>query len=484
MLLNLGADLGYTDENGYDALIDAMFSKTGEAEKIALVQFLIQQGVRLNGRIKHGESALSISSRCGWFEMVLLLLDAGCDRSVLMWTDLMQAIALGTLSQIETLLQQGAVLTAMDSWERTPWLLSVQVGDISKAQLLLAAGANPLAVGYCGKLPLMYALDCDNLSMLSWLIEFGLDVNATDEFGETALMLAAELDRVEAATLLLAAGAIPSQAAKYDGKAIEKATSVEMVERLVAAGEDLADIEPSMRHLFTRVDLPEEWELDSSHYHADKYPRFGDRNPEEMLSPFWREMVKFRWRAYTARYHYQDKEHSSGKSRKAVWCFRRFGQSITVLPDGRVIEIAGEHEDFYDPDFCIYNDVVVYDGQGDFKIYGYPTTVFLPTDFHTATPVDSWIYIIGNLGYGRDCTIGETPVYRLNCNTFAIEKIITCGESPGWISKHRAVLRDHKIYISGGEVWASQQEQPRLINDDTSYILDLNEHCWHRSEKH
>jgi len=25
------------------------------------------------------------------------------------------------------------------------------------------------------------------------------------------------------------------------------------------------------------------------------------------------------------------------------------------LPDGRLVSVGGEHEDYYDPDFCIYN---------------------------------------------------------------------------------------------------------------------------------
>lgn len=38
-----------------------------------------------------------------------------------------------------------------------------------------------------------------------------------------------------------------------------------------------------------------------------------------------------------------------------VRCFQRFGSTVTVLPDGRLVHIGGEHEDEYDPDFCIYN---------------------------------------------------------------------------------------------------------------------------------
>ena len=49
--------------------------------------------------------------------------------------------------------------------------------------------------------------------------------------------------------------------------------------------------------------------------------------------------------------------------------------------------MGGEHEDFYDPDFCIYNDVVVYDGHGDFTIYGYPKEVFPSHGFPLRYPV-------------------------------------------------------------------------------------------------
>jgi hypothetical protein len=43
-----------------------------------------------------------------------------------------------------------------------------------------------------------------------------------------------------------------------------------------------------------------------------------------------------------------------------VFCFRRFGRTETKLPNGRIVYIGGEHEDIYDPDLNIYNDVVVF----------------------------------------------------------------------------------------------------------------------------
>ena len=81
------------------------------------------------------------------------------------------------------------------------------------------------------------------------------------------------------------------------------------------------------------------------------------------------------------------------------WCFDRFGQSTTVLPDGREVLIAGEHEDYYDPDFFIYNDVVVRAPDGKVAIYGYSKEAFPPTDFHTATLLPDSIVLIGSLGY-------------------------------------------------------------------------------------
>jgi ankyrin repeat protein len=482
LLLDLGADIKEVNEHGYDALINAISSEAEGRERIALVEFLIAKGAPLNGQSSYGESAISIASRCGYFELVQILLAAGGDRTFLGWTDLMQAIALGTIAEVEAQLAAGVDLTDVDRWDRTPWLLSLQVGDKSKAQQLLEAGANPAAVGRCGKLPLMFALESENLSLLEWLIGLGIDVNESDEFGETALMSAVGYDRVEATAMLLAAGAIASKTTPHNERVISRAISIEMIEQLLVFGEDVADIDPSRRHLLTKVEVPDEWELDCHSYQTDKHRRFGDCNPTEMSIPFWREMVKFRCGAYATRRHYGDTNVLvEGVWDSAVWCFDRFGQSITWLPDGRAIEIAGEHEDSYDPDFCIYNDVVVYDGRGNFAIYGYPKDVFPPTDFHTATPIDDWIYIIGNLGYE---IYDETPVYRLNCTTWAIEAVVTQGESPGWISDHRAILQGRHIHISGGSLWTMQDEKSTRIDNENQYVFDVDRGFWQRIDSH
>mmetsp|Transcript_31216 Transcript_31216/g.28392 ORF Transcript_31216/g.28392 Transcript_31216/m.28392 type:complete len:84 (+) Transcript_31216:264-515(+) len=78
------------------------------------------------------------------------------------------------------------------------------------------------------------------------------------------------------------------------------------------------------------------------------------------------------------------------------------------LEDGKKLYISGEHEDSYDPDFLIYNDVIIQDKEGNITIYGYPKDVFPPTDFHTATRIGDDVYIIGNMGYMQERKFNET----------------------------------------------------------------------------
>src|SRR6185312_15079372 len=101
-----------------------------------------------------------------------------------------------------------------------------------------------------------------------------------------------------------------------------------------------------------------------------------------------------------------------------------------------VVQVAGEHEDFYDEDFCIYNDVFVHSRDGGIRIFGYPESVFPPTDFHTATLIGEYIYLIGSLGYSGHRRYGTTPVYRLHTGTFKIEPLETTGAAPGWLYEH------------------------------------------------
>jgi hypothetical protein len=203
-------------------------------------------------------------------------------------------------------------------------------------------------------------------------------------------------------------------------------------------------------------------------------PRRGKSNPERMNNSVWNWLIRSRVTAYRAG------ELLSGPSPSDTgpgWCFHRFGQTSTQLPDGRVVFISGEHEDYYDSDFYIYNDVVVQYPDGHLDIYGYPPAVFPPTDFHSATLVGNRILLIGSLSYTENRRPGFTQVLSLSLEDFSISKVETFGASPGWIHEHTATLSDRgdSIVIRQGMV---QQDGKRIENID-DWELSLLYFRWH-----
>jgi ankyrin repeat protein len=399
-------------------------------------------------------------------------MSSGANAALLKWTPLMLAIAQGSLSVVEAALAMGPDLTARDSCLRTPWLLSVHTGDVAKARLLLAAGANRQDRGQCGKPPLMYPTCSDHADMLRWLLSEGFDPNDADDFKGTPLMEAAVRGITRSAKILIDAGA-DIHLVQHGESAVRKTTNLEIVRLLVDKGADLNDISDEMRSELTRLPNDQRLDITRDEYLDGKQRRFGQANPEKMNVPFWKAMVTSGANAYTARRRYDDDDD------EPVWCFKRFGKSINELSDGRIIEIAGEHEDYYDPDFCIYNDVVVHHGDGTFDIYGYPKACFPPTDFHTATLVGKHVYIVGCLGYLDERRPGDTPVYRLDIETFEIQEVPTTGEKPGWIHRHKAVASNQRlIRISGGEVYVLEDGKPRFKDNPQQYALDLESMVW------
>lgn len=223
--------------------------------------------------------------------------------------------------------------------------------------------------------------------------------------------------------------------------------------------------------------------------------RFGADNPEPMNIGYWEFMVRRGGDPYSVRRelglppHYGScSAEGCGPGEGPDWCFDRFGMTRTPMPDGRVICVAGEHEDFYDPDFCIYNDVIVLrpaSGEtdvsltsGEVELYGYPAEVFPPTDFHSATLVDDRIIIVGRLGYYGSRSIGPTPVMQLDTRSYRITPTQTTGANPGWIYRHHADYDEerHAITVRGGmiDIGDRKKETPHLA----AYRLHLDGMCW------
>ena len=202
-------------------------------------------------------------------------------------------------------------------------------------------------------------------------------------------------------------------------------------------------------------------------------PRFGEANPTKVVSKVWEYAMRTRKGACWIGGPSLFKE-SPG------WCFDRFGKSLTFMPDGREIHIAGEHEDYYDPDFYIYNDVIVVYPDDTVEFYNYPEEVFPPTDFHSATLVDDKIIIIGSLGYGSEGKIDTTQILVLDTKNFKIEPVESFGSKPGWIHKHKAILSDDKkhIKIVGGKIDLGGKAS--LVENIDEWELDLETWQWSR----
>src|SRR5262245_18820715 len=219
-------------------------------------------------------------------------------------------------------------------------------------------------------------------------------------------------------------------------------------------------------------------------FEEQRRPRFGTANPERMRLAFWEWMhrgsatqpadegilgqfglmmragvLKSGYGPYRARDLFQV---PLNRDDGPIWTFDRMGQTRTELPDGRVVCVGGEHEDSYDPDFCIYNDVVVLGPDDQVELYGYPREPFPPTDFRTASLVDGRIIIVGCLGYLDDRRPSPTPVFALDLADYRISVISTTGANPGWVFKHEAESSpEGVITIRGGELIEEQNGERR-----------------------
>ena len=245
---------------------------------------------------------------------------------------------------------------------------------------------------------------------------------------------------------------------------------IDYIRTLLNAGwsvDDLEEFEHEQIRFVTEAYMIPQQDITAPSYLEPASRCAGNANPEERTLPYYLEMLRTGESSFQARQRLPGLPH-------AAWTADRFGQSTTRLPDGRWVQIGGEHEDSYDSDFVIFSDVVAPGPNGDARIFFYPASIFPPTDFHTATLICDAIWIIGGLGYMGDRKDGVTPVFRLNLKDFSMSCIETTGDAPGWISRHTAELDGAIISVLGGKLSSGSHYQ----DFQGAHSLDVQTRKW------
>jgi len=296
--------------------------------------------------------------------------------------------------------------------------------------------------------------------------------------GETLLSHAVGWRRLDAARLLLEHGARPNDVAVIGDPVLTRSSEVpfleapEMVRLFARYGANLTDFARDMMPFATGTEhmCPQPIKAEQIHLAT---ARRGLYNPHPCTNPFYLNQIRTFNSAYWGmRRDFGDDVKHYGRGVSPFFSFDRFGRTATRLADGRLVLIAGEHEDSYSSDFCIYNDVCVVHEDGSAAFYLYPTDEFPPTDFHSATQIEDSIWIIGNLGYPKQRQYETTQVLKLDINTWRVTRIRTDGIMPGWISRHTAHRQGPDIIISGGKAG------PVYRNNTTRYALNTRTLTW------
>jgi ankyrin repeat protein len=474
-LLDADANVRYESKGKYTIMVHCIYGLYDSDKLLPMIQFLHEKGASLGTESEYGESPLSVASGFARFDAVKCLLERGADETALGWNDLMKALIFGGNEQFQLELDRTRQIHHRDRWGRSAWHLAAFGPYLEKAKMLHERGIDVETTARGGSTALMLCAVRGNIDMLRWLISIGANIEAEDESGATALRAAVRSSQVECLAILLEAGANPRHEDEYGGKAISEASHATIIRMLEDAGEDISDLSTESKRQLVGLAEQDRIDCTDEDFQAAYNPRFGVSNPEQMNVPFWEAMVRCGCHAHRARIQFDPNDKRSSP----LWCFDRFGISFTKLPDGRFVQIGGEHEDYYDPDFYIYNDVIVHTAKGKFKIYGYPKNVFPPTDFHSATLVDEFIYLIGGLGYAGKRRFGETPVYRLSIKDWSMHAVETSGDHPGWIYQHRCRLFDEaRLLVSGGKICRKKKGKEVHEENTSEYELDLRSREW------
>ena len=447
--------------------------ETGNSDGLVdRVRALVDEGADPNAATLLKDTPLAYARYHGHDAVFDLLIALGANGERVGFSALHHAVRYGTLAEVAPLIETFDILwSSLDANSVLQEAVTAEKPDIIAALLDHVSKQDRLAEAEV-YLSCSMAASTGNFALLLPFIERGVQadiaLDATLEKFDTQMLrtlLKHGADVHQISDILMYHNE-PLLVSDADGQPAIKG----YIRALLKAGWSVDDLEEferdQIRYVTEAYSIPPQ-DTDAPGFLDPAERCAGTANPEERTRPYYLEMLRTGESAYSAR------QRMPGLPR-AVWTADRFGQSTTRLPDGRWVQIGGEHEDSYDMDFVIFSDVVVHGPNQDVRVYFYPASVFPPTDFHTASLIGDAIWIIGGLGYMGDRLDGITPIYRLDLNDFSMSRIETSGEAPGWISRHTSVVDGTKILVSGGKV--SNKGQYR--KSSSAYQFDTQSSTW------
>ncbi|KAF0988668.1 hypothetical protein HZS_1980, partial [Henneguya salminicola] len=207
LLLDKGANVNATNEEGVTALMEA--SREGH---LKLVQELIYRGADVNIQIiDTGDTALSMASSCGWYDIVVKLAESGANIEHALNYSLIEASIFGHLNIVTYLVSIGADVNYISPFSfDTPLIVACENGNLEIVQYLIQNNATLENSRKDKHSLLMAASSGGHLEIVRFLINLDVDINKKDpENHHTALSLACLNGHINIVKILLQYGADP-----------------------------------------------------------------------------------------------------------------------------------------------------------------------------------------------------------------------------------------------------------------------------------
>jgi ankyrin repeat protein len=198
LLLDLGANINATDEDGQNALHIALQNSKVNTR---IVKLLIDKGIDVNGRDCNGRTPLHHCCIEGHYDALGILLECGTNinaKDSMNRSPLYDAISWDYYNCVKVLLDHGADINAVDKSGKTVLHAAVESFDEEDdncIKMLLDHGAEINAVDNTGKTVLHAAFKRfggSSYDCVKMLLDHGANINAVDKSGKTVLHTAVE----------------------------------------------------------------------------------------------------------------------------------------------------------------------------------------------------------------------------------------------------------------------------------------------------